>query len=111
MRRLESLMLIHFQKGSLALTREWRAGRMHIDLRSVVELELLRNKRDGKTDGTLLAVLDRTCTREGRRALVADILSPPCDPVSPATRRRPPCRPSAVEVSREDASRTLEAHP
>ncbi|KAA0168988.1 hypothetical protein FNF31_00149 [Cafeteria roenbergensis] len=51
---------------------------MHIDYRSVAELELLRSKRDGKTDGTLLAVLDRTCTRIGKRALLADVLSPPC---------------------------------
>lgn len=82
LRRLEALLLVHFHRRSIRLVRAWQSGRMHIDYRSVVELELLRSKRDGKADGTLLAVLDRTCTRIGKRALFADILSPPCSTVS-----------------------------
>ncbi|KAA0157150.1 hypothetical protein FNF29_00502 [Cafeteria roenbergensis] len=78
LRRLEALLLVHFHRRSIRLVRAWQSGRMHIDYRSVAELELLRSKRDGKTDGTLLAVLDRTCTRIGKRALLADVLSPPC---------------------------------
>lgn len=84
LRRLEALLLIHFHRHSIKLVRAWQAGRMHIDYRSVVELELLRSKRDGKVDGTLMAVLDRTCTRIGKRALFADIMNPPCGAVSQA---------------------------
>lgn len=40
-----------------------------LDRTSRRNLELTNNLRDGKSDGTLLAVLDRTCTAMGRRKL------------------------------------------
>lgn len=98
LRRLEALLLVHFHRRSIRLVRAWQSGRMHIDYRSVAELELLRSKRDGKTDGTLLAVLDRTCTRIGKRALLADVLSPPCSTVSRTTATGSP-EPCMLECS------------
>lgn len=83
MRYVETVMLIHFQRASLMVLRDWESGRMRIDMRSAIELELVRSKccsiKDG---GTLLHVLDHTCTRIGKHGLISEILSPVCDVVS-----------------------------
>jgi DNA mismatch repair ATPase MutS len=83
MRYVEAVMLIHFQRSSLMVLRDWERGRMRIDLRSAIELELVRSKSSSaKEAGSLLSVLDYTCTRIGKHGLVSEIVSPVCDVVS-----------------------------
>ncbi|MGE5544436.1 MAG: DNA mismatch repair protein MutS [Bacillota bacterium] len=50
-----------------------------LDKTSRRNLELTNNLRDGKSDGTLLAILDRTCTAMGRRKLRAWLEQPLLD--------------------------------
>jgi DNA mismatch repair protein MutS len=58
------------------LTRMSADGRLVLDRASVVSLELTRTLRDGRRDGTLLWVLDRTRTPMGARLLKEWLISP-----------------------------------
>ena len=52
---------------------------MELDLATMRNLEITQNMRDKKEKGTLLWVLDRTCTAMGARALRGALRQPLCD--------------------------------
>lgn len=51
----------------------------YLDATTAVNLELLQNIRDPKSEHTLYGVLNYTKTIGGARLLRANILQPPCD--------------------------------
>lgn len=75
--------LIETQKGSLAhldrLTPGHARSRLEIDEASRRSLELTRTLREGRREGSLLAVLDRTVTAAGSRLLAEWLANPLID--------------------------------
>jgi len=82
--------LAETQRGSLAhldrLVPYRTSGTLEIDEASRRSLELVRTLREGRREGSLLAVLDRTVTAMGSR-LLADWLANPLVEVEPIARR------------------------
>ncbi len=72
------------QKGAVPHIRGCRAiregDRMFLDAATIRNLELVRSNLDGSKRGSLLEVLDRTCTAMGGRTLRSSLLSPLLDP-------------------------------
>jgi len=71
----ETIHLAHLRH----LTAYSLSGHMHLDSVTRRNLELIRTLRDGRTEGSLLAVLDLTCTAMGARLLRRRISQPLLD--------------------------------
>ncbi len=68
------------KKGDMAHIRSLTIGRegdsMHLDAATVRNLELVRSIADGSKEGTLLSIIDTSCTPMGHRVLRNWILAP-----------------------------------
>lgn len=60
----------------IALKPVFRENHMHLDESTIRNLELVSNSYDGRREGSLLSVLDRTCTSAGGRLMYRWILTP-----------------------------------
>ena len=71
------------QKGSVShitrLSREYEGAYMGLDLVTQRNLELITSIQEGRREGTLLSLLDRTCTAMGARTLRSWLSQPLMD--------------------------------
>jgi len=103
--------LVETQKGSLAhvdrLIPYRTSGILEIDESSRRSLELTRTIRDGRREGSLLAVLDRSITAMGSRRL-ADWLANPLVEIAPIVARHEAVEELVAEAATaEDLRRSL----
>lgn len=66
-----------FMRNSLCVTLDGMSSQLRMDDTTVKDLELLRNKRTKKAEGSLFELLDSTVTRIGKRLLRQQLLCPP----------------------------------
>ncbi|MBN2021805.1 MAG: DNA mismatch repair protein MutS [Pirellulales bacterium] len=102
--------LVETQRGSLAhvdrLVPYRVSGTMEIDEASRRSLELVRTLRDGRREGSLLAVLDRSVTAMGSR-MMADWLANPLVEIEPIGQRLDAIEELVAEPSLTEAIRAI----